>query len=97
MCIRDRLYSVDNSGIALNTANDITIGAKNDLIWFVHPLGNGVSCAKLSTQQGGIEDVMTDIEGHLIGQSMTVYNLQGSPVYSTVCYQGCLLYTSRCV
>lgn len=83
-----KLYNVDNSGIALNTANDITIDTKNDLIWFVHPLGNGVSCAKLNTQQGGMEDVISDWKNDLNGQSITVYNLQGSPVFHTPCYQG---------
>lgn len=83
-----RLYSVDNSGIALNTANDITIDQNNDLIYFVHPLNNGVSCAKLKTKHGGIRDVVNDFDGSLTGQQVTIYNLQGCKVYFTPRYQG---------
>lgn len=83
-----RLYSADNSGIALNTANDITIDRKNDLIWFVHPLGNGVSCAVLNTRHGSTEEVMTDFGESLIGNPLAIYNLQGIPMYNTPCYQG---------
>lgn len=83
-----RLYSVDNSGIALNTANDITIDTKNDFIYFVHPLGNGVSCAKLTAKHGGISNVVNDFGGSMIGQQVTIYNIQGCKVYYTPNYQG---------
>ncbi|WP_300805807.1 hypothetical protein [uncultured Duncaniella sp.] len=71
-----------------NTANDITIDRKNDLIWFVHPLGIGVSCAVLNTRHGSTEEVMTDFGESLIGNSLAIYNLQGIPMYNTPCYQG---------
>ena len=83
-----RLYNVDNCGIALNTVNDITIDAKSGFIYFVHPLGMGVSSAKLNLQQGSIDEINTDSLEGLMDQFIVIYNLQGSMVYSNISYKG---------
>ena len=82
------LYCVDNSGIALNTVNDITIDDQRHKIWFVHVLGCGASYASLNTHQGGVREVTDNSSESIIGQPLSVYNLQGVQVYSTPNYDG---------
>lgn len=82
------LYSVDNSGITLNTVTDITIDDQCHQIWFVHTLGCGASYASLNTHQGGIREVLDNSSEIMIGKPLSVYNLQGVQVYSTPNYDG---------
>lgn len=82
------LYSVDNSGLGINTAIDITIDTKHDLIWFVQYSNNGVSYAKLNSKNGSVENVIDNSDNNLIGQPVSVYNMQGSMVYFTDNYKG---------
>lgn len=82
-------YNVDNSGLALNTADNIVVDRINNRIWFTHPLGNGVSYAKLNNNGSGDNHTIKEDQTIPIrGLSLSIYNMQGLCVFSTSCFDG---------
>lgn len=89
------LYSTDNSGLAFNGVNNITIDYRNDLIYFTHMLGNGVSYAKLTPGQNSIHKAEWKQSYSFVGQPVSVYDINGKTVFHTSNFSGTLPVLSK--
>lgn len=82
-----KLYNTVNSGLAFNGVNNISIDDKNDLIYFTHILGNGVSYAKLNYELNN-NDKIYDKSHKYIDQPLAIYDMWGREVFYSSKFKG---------